>query len=450
VKTSNNSNHSNGTQHSISPAHAQYNELQLNKRRATLLLILMAVLWLVILVCMKIWPEQQVWLNILATGAEAGMIGGLADWYAITVLFRDPFKGIPMPKLIRDHTEIIPRNKARIADSMGRFVQENFLAPQIIRQKIEQRDIMQHVAHWLAQPANAKMLSHELQRLTPRILKIFQNRDIEQFLQSNLIEWVGQTPLNRPIASTLKAIFDNQIHHDVIQLVLDTMDNWITRHPLQTRKILQKILDETGLIGYLSRGVSLLGFDLKKQTIDGIIRTLRQLQANPEHPIRLMINQSISQWMLALQDDASEESKQLEAMKQDLIANPTMTGFVMHVIDSIRQAIIDDLESQHSAIGINIEGLTQRVGAQLERDPVVRGAINHELALLAEYAAGRYANTVIDYIREQIEAWDTKFMIDKIESEVGADLHMIRINGVVVGSMIGLMLGGFRALFFGH
>lgn len=410
----------------------------------------MAVLWLVILVCMKIWPEQQGWLNILATGAEAGMIGGLADWYAITVLFRDPFKGIPMPKLIRDHTEIIPRNKARIADSMGHFVQENFLAPHIIRQKIEQRDVMQHVAQWLAQPANAHLISHELQRLTPRVLKIFQNRDIELFLQTNLIDWINQTPLNQPIARTLKAVFDNQIHHDVIQLALDSVDNWISSHPLQTRKILQKVLDETGLIGYLSRGVSLLGFDLKKQTIDGIIRTLRQLQANPEHPIRLMINQSISQWMLALQDDTSVESKQLESIKQELIHNPTMTGFVMHVINSIRQAVIDDLESQTSAIGTNIEGLTQRIGAQLARDSVVRGAINHELALLAEYAAARYANTVINYIREQIEAWDTQFMIDKIESEVGADLHMIRINGVVVGSMIGLILGSFRAVFFGH
>jgi uncharacterized membrane-anchored protein YjiN (DUF445 family) len=133
-------------------------------------------------------------------------------------------------------------------------------------------------------------------------------------------------------------------------------------------------------------------------------------------------------------------------MKQDLIHNPTMTGFVMHVINSIRQAIIDDLEANPSAIGLNLEGLAQRLGVQLERDPVVRGAINHELALLAEYAADRYANTVIDYVREQIEGWDTTMMIEKIESEVGGDLHMIRINGVVVGCMIGLVLGTVRLL----
>jgi uncharacterized membrane-anchored protein YjiN (DUF445 family) len=420
--------------------------LSVNRRRATLLLVVMAALWLILLFTTRMLPQHAEWLGILTTGAEAGVVGGLADWYAITVLFRDPFKHIWTPKIIRDHTEIIPRNKARIADSMGRFVQENFLAPHIVRQKVEERDIMKHVATWLAQPENAKLMTHEFQRFTPRVLKIFQNRDIEQFMQSNLLDWLDHTSLNQPIARTLKAIFDNQIHHDVIQLTLDTLDSWITNHPVQTREILQKVLDETGLIGYLSRGVSLFGFDLKKQTIDGILRTLRQLQANPEHAIRLMINHSIMQWMLALQDDDSVESRQLEAMKQDLIHNPTMTGFVMHVINSIRQAIIDDLEANPSAIGLNLEGLAQRLGVQLERDPVVRGAINHELALLAEYAADRYANTVIDYVREQIEGWDTTMMIEKIESEVGGDLHMIRINGVVVGCMIGLVLGTVRLL----
>lgn len=420
--------------------------LSVNRRRATILLIAMACLWMTLLVITRLLPQHAEWLGILTTGAEAGVVGGLADWYAITVLFRDPFKHVWTPKIIRDHTEIIPRNKARIADSMGRFVQENFLAPHIVRQKIEERDIMRYVAEWLAQPVNAQLLTHEFQKFVPRVLKIFQNRDIEQFLQSNLLEWIEHTRLNQPIARTLKAVFDNQIHHDVIQLTLDTLDTWISKHPDQTRKIIQKVLDETGLIGYLSRGVSLLGFDLKKQTIEGIVRTLRQLQANPDHPIRLMINQSIVQWMHALQDDKSEESLQLEEVKQDFIQNPTMTGFVMHVISSIRQAIIDDLEANPSAIGINLEGLAQRLGMQLERDPVVRGAINHELALLAEYAADRYANTVIDYIREQIEAWDTTMMIDKIESEVGGDLHMIRINGVVVGCMIGIVLGTVRWL----
>ena len=420
--------------------------LQVNRRRATLLLIAMSATWLILLIVAQFFPEHKLLFHILITGAEAGLVGGLADWYAITVLFRDPFKHIWTPKIIRDHTEIIPRNKSRIADSMGRFVQENFLAPHIVRQTIEARDVVLSVVTWLSIHENARSLTHEFQRLTPRVLKIFQNKDIEQFLQANLLDWINQTALNQPLSKILKAIFANQIHHDVIQLALDTLDQWILRNPTQARMILQKVLDETGLIGFLSRGVALLGFDLKKQTIDGILRTLRELQANPEHPIRMMINQSIQQWMVALEDDHSIESKQLEAVKQDLINNPTMTHFVMHVIGQIREAIIDDLESNGSAIAMNVQSLVQRLSLKLIEDHATRRAFNHEIALVAEYAASRYAEVIIAYIREQIEAWDTRFMIDKIESEVGGDLHMIRINGVVVGCMIGLILGVVRVL----
>lgn len=418
--------------------------LQVNRRRATLLLIAMAALWLVLLACSRIWPEYHHILAVLTTGAEAGVVGGLADWYAITVLFRDPFKHIWTPKLIREHTEIIPRNKARIADSLGRFVQENFLAPHIVRRTVEERDVVRHVAEWLADAQNSRLLTHEFQRIAPRILKIFQNKDIEQFMQSNIVDWLHNTALNRPVSRTLKALFDNEVHHDVIQMILDAVDLWISRNPQQAENILQKVLDETGLIGQISRGVSLFGFDLKRQTIDGILRTLRHLQRTPDHPIRQMMNQSILQWTEQLQHDDSIESKQLNAFKEQFIQNPTMTGFLMQVIANLRQSLIDDLESTQSAIGQNLNGLLQRMGQKLLQDDAVRQVFNHELALLAEYAAARYANTIVAYVREQIEAWDTRFMIEKIESEVGGDLHMIRINGVVVGSMIGLFLGVVR------
>ena len=415
-----------------------------NKRIATFLLVSMVVFWLILLFTSRQFPDYIGVFHILTLGAEAGVVGGLADWYAITVLFRDPFKHIWVPSFIREHTEIIPRNKARIAESMGRFVQENFLAPQIVRNKLEAIDMSLYVANFLAEPTNAKMIAGELKRLVPRFLKIAQNETINQFIKQSSVQWLSETPINQAVARTMKAVFDNKIHQDVIHLSLSSLDNWIHTNPQYAEEIIQKILDETGVFGHLSRGASVLGFDVKRNVVWGVLRTIRDLNTQPNHPIHLMVNHSIAQWMTALEDDNSEESKKLEAFKQSLVQSPTVVAFGFHIYESIMIGIIEDLESDQSAISRSLQGLMMRIGTQLAADIAVRQALNHEIAQFAEYAADRYADTVIQYVSEQIHNWDTRDMIDKIESEVGGDLHMIRVNGVVVGFMIGIILGMVR------
>lgn len=418
--------------------------LKRNKRIATLLLVSMVVFWFILLFSSRQFPNYIGIIHILILGAEAGVVGGLADWYAITVLFRDPFKHIWVPSFIREHTEIIPRNKARIAESMGRFVQENFLAPQIVRSKLEAIDMTLYVANWLSEPVNAQMLSGELKRLVPRFLKISQNEAISQFIQQSTIEWFSDTPMNQAVSRTMKAVFDNKIHQDVIHLTLSSVDNWIHTNPQYAEEIIQKVLDETGVFGHLSRGASVLGFDVKRNVVWGVLRTIRDLNTQPDHPIHLMLNHSIAQWMAALQDDNSPESQKLEAFKQSLVQSPTVVAFGFHIYKSIIQGIIDDLESKDSAISHSLQGFMLRIGTQLQQDHQVRSALNLEIAHFAEYAADRYADTVIMYVSEQIHNWDTRDMIGKIESEVGGDLHMIRVNGVVVGFMIGIILGLVR------
>lgn len=415
-----------------------------NKRIATFLLVSMVVFWLILLFSSRHFPSYLGVIHILTLGAEAGVVGGLADWYAITVLFRDPFKHIWVPSFIREHTEIIPRNKARIAESMGRFVQENFLAPHIVRSKLEAIDMTLYVANWLSEPVNAKMLAGELKRLVPRFLKISQNEAISQFIQQSTLEWFSETPMNQAVARTMKAVFDNKIHQDVVHLSLKSLDNWIHTNPQYAEEIIQKILDEAGIFGHLSRGASVLGFDVKRNVVWGVLRTIRDLNTQPDHHIHLMLNHSIAQWMTALEDDNSVESQKLEALKQNLVQSPTVVAFGFHIYKSIMQGIIDDLESKESAISHNLQGFMIRIGSQLKDDLQVRSALNLEIAHFAEYAADRYADTVILYISEQIHNWDTRDMIDKIESEVGGDLHMIRVNGVVVGFMIGIILGLVR------
>lgn len=142
--------------------------LQRSKRFATMALITAVLAWICLMVLAKLLPDYIWLIHILMLSAEAGVVGGLADWYAITVLFRNPFGRLPIPKFLRDHTEIIPRNKDRIAESMGRFVQENFLSPQIVQRSLHNTDVSLAVGKWLANPQNNQQVSQLIQQTVPK------------------------------------------------------------------------------------------------------------------------------------------------------------------------------------------------------------------------------------------------------------------------------------------
>lgn len=146
--------------------------LKRSKYFATMALIIVVVLWIGLLIANRFLPEYTDLIHILMLGAEAGVVGGLADWYAITVLFRNPFGKLPIPKFLRDHTEIIPRNKARIAESMGRFVQENFLSPQVVERSLEKTDLSLAIGQWLASPQNNTQVVQLIQQTVPKVLNL--------------------------------------------------------------------------------------------------------------------------------------------------------------------------------------------------------------------------------------------------------------------------------------
>ena len=145
--------------------------LQRSKKFATIALIVAIVIWLGLLIAVKLLPEYAWLIHILMLSAEAGVVGGLADWYAITVLFRNPFGKIPIPKFLKDHTEIIPRNKARIAESMGRFVQENFLSPQVVKSSLQKIDLSFAMGKWLAESKNNHQVTQVIQQTVPKVFE---------------------------------------------------------------------------------------------------------------------------------------------------------------------------------------------------------------------------------------------------------------------------------------
>ena len=423
----------------------QVPSLQRSKSFATIALVIAVLAWIAFMVAAHFFPEYQWLIHIFMLGAEAGMVGGLADWYAVTVLFRNPFGKMPLPKLLRDHTEIIPRNKARIAESMGRFVQENFLSPQIVERSLKNTDISLAVGTWLTTPKNNQQVVQMIQHTVPKIFEFVSQEQIAHFVQSNSVQWIRNTQINTLASEILRAVLDNDFHQDVLQRGLDLVHGWMVSHPEKARELSRKLFKELG-VWKLAKSASWIGIDVQQRSIDSLIEKVESMLANPEHPWRQQIESLTQQWMLQLKDPKSAASQHLNEAKDALLDSPQVLNFITGAIAILCNAIKTDLMQENSGIAHNLQVAIQQIGHSLIQNKNVRQVLNEKMIGLATNFSEQYSDKIIRYISERIHEWDSREMIGKIESEVGGDLHMIRVNGVIVGAFIGLALGIIRAL----
>ncbi len=419
--------------------------LSRSKRYATIALLSAVVAWIILMVLAKFWPEYAWIIHILMLSAEAGVVGGLADWYAITVLFRNPFGKIPIPKFLLDHTEIIPRNKTRIAESMGRFVQENFLSPQVVERSLNNTDLSLAIGHWLANPKNSNQIVQLIQQTVPKLFEFVSQEQIARFIQTNSVQWVKNTQINSLASEMLRAVLENDFHQDVLQRGLDLAHEWIVTHPDQARELTRTLFKELG-VWKLAKGASWIGIDVQQRTIDSLIEKVESMLADPEHPWRQGIEQGAQSMMLQLADSNSEASRRLNEGKNALLDSPQVLNFISGAVVIFCNAIKQDLLKEDSGIAQNLRIAIEQIGQSLIQNRAVREVLNEKMTGLAISFSDQYSDKIIRYISERIHEWDSREMIAKIENEVGGDLHMIRVNGVVVGAFIGLVLGIIRAL----
>ncbi|WP_179994145.1 MULTISPECIES: DUF445 domain-containing protein [unclassified Acinetobacter] len=419
--------------------------LQRSKRFATIALVIAVLAWLALMLTAKLLPEYTWLIHILMLSAEAGVVGGLADWYAITVLFRNPFGKMPIPKFLRDHTEIIPRNKDRIAESMGRFVQENFLSPQVVQKSLHSTDLSLAVGKWLANPQNNAQVTQVIQQTVPKIFEFVGQEQIGRFIQSNSVQWVRNTQVNHLASEMLRAVLENDFHQDVLQRGLDLAHDWMLKHPEKSRELTRQLFKELG-VWKLAKGASWIGIDVQQRTIDSLLQRVESMLADPEHPWRQKIEEAGQQLMLQLADNNSSASLRLNDTKNALLDSPQVLNFISGAVVILCNAIKEDLQKSDSGIAQNLRIAIQQVGENIIANTAVRQLLNEKMSTIAVNLSDQYSEKVIRFISERIHEWDSREMIGKIENEVGGDLHMIRVNGVVVGAFIGLGLGIIRAL----
>lgn len=418
-------------------------ELQRSKRLALTSLILAVLVWLVLVLVMKFSNDDVWFLHLLLLSAEAGVVGGLADWYAVTVLFRNPFGRLPIPAFLRNHTEILPRNQARIAYSMGRFIQSNFLSPEIVDKNLQKTDLSLSVGRWLSNPEHNQQIVNIVQHTLPKTIDFIGQEQLADFMKENTIQWLKNTPINKTSSELLRAVLENDFHQEMLQQLLDQIHQWIKRNPQQVKAIAQETLKEMGL-WKLAQGASLFGFDLQQRSVDALISKLNEILTNPEHILRIKIEQHATRVMHDLANPNSHASQRANDIKNHLLESPAVLNFLTEAVTMLCNAIKYDLQHEHSGIALHLQSAIQRFGDNLQENQEVRALLNQRLNAIAVVLSQEYGDKVIDFVSQQIKAWDASEMIAKIENAVGKDLHMIRVNGVIVGAMIGLILGLVR------
>ncbi|HEX6617420.1 MAG TPA: DUF445 family protein [Gemmatimonadales bacterium] len=402
---------------------AETKRLQLDrmKRRATGLLVLMAVVFVVA------WQLEAAhpWLGYVRATAEAGMVGGVADWFAITALFRHPLN-LPIP-----HTAIIPQRKDRIGRSLGNFVQNNFLSPEVLGAKLRAARLSRRGAEWLHEPEHARAVVRQTAGVLKGAAAVVKDEDVYAFLERTVIEPLKTRPIAPVLADGLTLLTLNDRHQQLLDRVVQGLWRFVTENDDLIR---QRIREESPW--WVPRFVDERMHD---RIIEGIGRTLLGVQADPGHPLRRQVDDLLIDWIGQLRE-SPEAIARAEALKQQVLDDPTSERLTQSLWRELKQVLDRQvMAAEHGAPGGLERGLTALASAALEDEAL--------LAKLDEWLIGAVLRTVEQHrqevgqlISQTVSAWDPEETSRRIELQVGRDLQFIRINGTLVGGLVGLVL----------
>ena len=412
------------------PAPAKLGAYRRMKWLATALLAAMACTYLV----SRTFEAKYPALGFVRALAEAAMVGGIADWFAVTALFRHPL-GLPLP-----HTAIIPRNKDRIGENLATFVETNFLAPEIIAGKLARIDFAIQFAHWLAVPERGRQIARWTLDFVPSLLAAIDDEDIRRFLHEHVAERVRNVDTPLVVGTIADTLLEGDRHQAVVTELLEQLAQLFEEHkPL----IRQRVRESTAWIW------KKLSIDEKvsDNLIAVVDETLQQLSANPDHAWRRGFDDAIRNFVSQLRSSPDYLAK-WEALKERLVEHPALSDYLANVWREIKAWIESDAAAPDSYIRARIEEAIAGIAEGLLDDEAMRDRLNAWLreTMLALIEGQRHA--IARLISDTVHHWDADTITQKIELEVGRDLQFVRINGTVIGGFVGLVLHTLDVLLF--
>lgn len=395
-------------------------------------------LCLIVFIAAKSLEARWPLLGFVAAMAEAATIGGLADWYAVVALFKHPL-GLPIP-----HTAIIPENQNRIADNLGRFIEQNFLAADPVREKLKEVDFASLVADWLSDKDRAQGLSLFVARLVPQTLKAIDESGLRGFVTQRVLDQVDKVQV-APIAAGLLSAFTEDKRHQKLFDELTRVIGKFLKDKKAVELMREKIRSELPTLFNLFRADAYL----LKRIITSASALLDEARKDKDHPMRQEFDAFVMKFVERLRN-SKEYAKRAEQMKRDLIARPELHGLAADMWESLRLFLEQDARADKSMIRQHLANMFVEVGRHLAADPAVRADMNQGFVVALSSFVESQKSGVSTFIAEQVKRWDLRQLTRLIEINVGRDLQFIRFNGMAIGGLAGLVLYSVERLFLAN
>jgi uncharacterized membrane-anchored protein YjiN (DUF445 family) len=392
------------------------------KAIATLLLIAMSVVYLTAVLN----RGHGVGWEYVRAFAEAAMVGGLADWFAVTAIFRHPF-GIPIP-----HTAVIPHSKDRIADALGEFVAVNFMAPAVVAERLAKQDIATSLARQVSEPETARRIADGVMDAAPSVMNLLDDEVVADFLKRQLAEFSKDARLAAAIGRGLKLLTDQGRHQPVLDAALQEAWRALEDHEPAIRK---QVRSRTNWL------LRLVSVDSKAADamILSIEDTLEEIAHDPNHPARQRVTEVLQRFSDDLQN-SPEVRARVEHIFSEILTHPSVADYLDALGRSLKEMLRSGAEAPDSALRQTLADSLSRLGTALLEDDDVRHSLNIRLRALLVEISERHGRDVSRLISETIRSWDTKTVVEKLEQNVGRDLQYIRINGTLIGGLVGLAI----------
>ena len=406
-------------------------ELDRSKRLALGFFIGAALLFV-----LSFFLPQSWWTGLLKAFAEAAMVGALADWFAVVALF----KRVPIPVVSR-HTNIIPNNKVKIADNLALFVHEKFLDTESIVRLIQKHDPAQKVADWLTKPDNTRHMGGYLVKTAGWMLDFTEDAAIQNFLRKAVHTMVSSVDLSKSAGTILESLTRGGRHQELlnegIYQLAKLLDNEDTQATI-AQGIVDWLKEEYAFVERMlpSELIGRKGADIAVKLAFGI---LNRVASDPAHPLRQRFDDFTVEFIERLKADPQFSSKS-EEIKHYLLNDDTLNNYLKSLWGDLKAWLKADLASEQSTLRARLEATGSWLGKTLAEDPALRQSLNDNLELAARAAAPEFAVYLTRHIADTVKNWDSAEMSEQIELNIGKDLQFIRINGTIVGGLIGVIL----------
>ncbi len=416
-----------------SPALNRFNPAQPGARgmkiAATGLLVAMAATFFTTRALEPAYP----WLGWVKAFAEAGMVGGLADWFAVTALFRHPL-GLPIP-----HTAIIPKNKDRIGEALAAFLQQNFLVASVVARRMRTLDVAGAVGRFLQAPEGKE--TRIRQGASRLIADIFEGLDDERLGGMFKTALAGRLR-KMEVAPLLGQALASAINDDRHVPMLEAAIRWTARALDANEGLIRDMVKKrTNWV------LKLAGIDTRigDSIIEGLRKLTVDMHTDPSHPVRIRIEQALADLANDLQTNPETQAR-VEEWKNQLLDNKSVGLWIDTLWQKGREAIIKAARNPDAAMAGKLGDVLKSMGQSLEKDERIRAAINQFARRAVAGLAASYGSSIVKLVSETIRSWDAQTVTDRLESAVGRDLQYIRINGTLVGGSVGLLLHALDAL----